>query len=148
MRRHIAVAMVAFCTPLLVASTALAADAKATNKPAVASKATNKPAPAKPAAKATPATPATPASASKEAAGKPTAKATPATPATTASAAKSAAPAPKPAKAAKAKKEPEGSGGAVVSRSGNMVEWKTSTGKTLHYDCSKPGNKNKEACKK
>ncbi|WP_419816678.1 hypothetical protein [Glacieibacterium sp.] len=30
----------------------------------------------------------------------------------------------------------------------NLVEAKTSTGKTIHYDCSKKGNINKVACKK
>lgn len=30
----------------------------------------------------------------------------------------------------------------------NLVEAKTASGKTVHYDCSKPGNKTKTACKK
>lgn len=30
----------------------------------------------------------------------------------------------------------------------NLVEAKTASGKTVHYDCTKPGNKTKTACKK
>lgn len=30
---------------------------------------------------------------------------------------------------------------------GRIVEWTTKTGKVVHYDCSKAGNFNKQACK-
>jgi len=36
---------------------------------------------------------------------------------------------------------------ATSAAGGHVVAVKTKTGKTLHYDCSKPGNKNKAACK-
>ena len=35
---------------------------------------------------------------------------------------------------------------AVKQPSGRMVTTKTTTGKTITYDCGKPGNKNKKAC--
>jgi hypothetical protein len=31
--------------------------------------------------------------------------------------------------------------------SGRTVAWTTKTGKVVHYDCSKAGNLNKQACK-
>ena len=48
------------------------------------------------------------------------------------------------AKAAKAPRAPK----AAAAPNPNLVEAKTSTGKTIHYDCSKKGNVNKVACKK
>jgi large subunit ribosomal protein L22e/Meckel syndrome type 1 protein len=36
---------------------------------------------------------------------------------------------------------------AATTKSGNIVEWKTTTGKIVHYDCDKAGNKTKQACK-
>ena len=35
----------------------------------------------------------------------------------------------------------------VVAGQPRIVEWKTKTGKIVHYDCSKAGNLNKQACK-
>ena len=35
---------------------------------------------------------------------------------------------------------------AVKQASGRLVTTKTTTGKTITYDCGKPGNKNKKAC--
>jgi len=36
---------------------------------------------------------------------------------------------------------------ATTAANPNIVEWKTTTGKIVHYDCSKAGNKTKQACK-
>jgi hypothetical protein len=36
---------------------------------------------------------------------------------------------------------------APAQTSGRIVEWTTKTGKIVHYDCSKAGNFNKQACK-
>jgi hypothetical protein len=35
----------------------------------------------------------------------------------------------------------------TAAGNGHIATVKTKTGKTLHYDCSKAGNKNKAACK-
>jgi hypothetical protein len=61
--------------------------------------------------------------------------------ATLATAASAADPAPPVAAHAAAPK-------VVKAPNPNLVEAKTSTGKTIHYDCSKKGNVNKVACKK
>ena len=37
---------------------------------------------------------------------------------------------------------------AAAAPNPNLVEAKTATGKTVHYDCSKKGNLHKVACKK
>ena len=144
---------------------------KAGNK----NKAACKGAAATPATKATPATPATKATpATTTTAATPATKATPATPATPATAAapkkalnydctkagnknkqacKDAAPvavtppaAPARAASVPAKAAPAAAAATAV-KSGNIVEWKTTTGKIVHYDCDKAGNKTKQACK-
>lgn len=57
-----------------------------------------------------------------------------------------AAPAAKPTPAA-AKPAPAAKVKIVKATTGRMVTTKTSTGKTITYDCSKAGNASKKACK-
>lgn len=61
-----------------------------------------------------------------------------------------AAPAPRTVTAARpapARAAPAVATRAPAPSNGRTVAWTTKTGKVLHYDCSKAGNQNKQACK-